>query len=128
GSLAENRAYLGKVQTALKSLPGLRDVQISQSLDYPTVQVQVNREKAGISDVTASQVARSVVAATSSSRFVVPNYWPDPKTGIGYQVQFEIPQPVMRSINDLATVPIQREGEGQVLLRDVAQIAAGTMP
>ena len=55
--------------------------------------VQIDREKAGLSDVTVSQVARSVVAATSSSRFVVPNYWPDPKTGIGYQVQVEIPQP-----------------------------------
>ena len=37
--------------------------------------------------------SRSLVAATSSSRFVVPNYWADPKTGIGYQVQVEIPQP-----------------------------------
>ena len=41
--------------------------------------------------MTAEEVARSLVAATSSSRFVVPNYWPDPKTGIGYQVQVEIP-------------------------------------
>ena len=44
-----------------------------------------------------ADVARSVVTATSSSRFVVPNYWPDPKTGVGYQVQVEVPQAATHS-------------------------------
>ena len=48
--------------------------------------------------MTAADIARSVVAATSSSRFVVPNYWPDPKTGIGYQVQVEIPYQIMDTL------------------------------
>ena len=50
--------------------------------------------------MTAADIARSVVAATSSSRFMVPNYWPDPKTGIGYQVQVEIPYQVMDSARE----------------------------
>jgi multidrug efflux pump subunit AcrB len=128
GSLQENRDYMARVQQELGSLPGLRDVQVSQSLDYPTVQVAVDREKAGVSEITASQVARSVVAATSSSRFVVPNYWPDPKTGIGYQVQVEIPQPNMTSLDDLGRLPIRRSGDQPLLLRDVAEIKPGTMP
>ena len=53
--------------------------------------------------MTAADVARSVVAATSSSRFMVPNYWPDPKTGIGYQVQVEIPYQIMDSIESIET-------------------------
>jgi len=128
GSLQENRDYLGRVQQELSAIGGLRDVQVSQSLDYPTVQVEVNREKAGVSEITTSQVVRSVVAATSSSRFVVPNYWPDPKTGIGYQVQVEIPQPNMTSIDDLGRLPIRRSGDQPLLLRDVAEIKASTMP
>lgn len=127
-SLAENRRFIERVRQKLAAIKGIRDMQISQALDYPTVDVRVDREKAGLSGVTASQVARSVVTATSSSRFVVPNYWPDPKSGIGYLVQVEIPQPVMRSLNDLATLPVLRRGGDQVLLRDVAQVAAGTMP
>jgi multidrug efflux pump subunit AcrB len=75
-----------------------------------------------------SQVTKSVVAATSSSRFVVPNYWPDPKTGIGYQVQVEIPQPIMRTVDDLATLPVERRGSQQILLRDMARISGSTMP
>lgn len=128
GSLAENRDFIKQAQAALAKLPELRDVQVSQSLDFPTVDVQIDREKAGLSGTTMSQISRSVLAATSSSRFVVPNYWPDPKTGIGYQVQVEIPQPVMADINDLGTVPILRTNASPLLLRDIAQIGTGTMP
>lgn len=132
GNLTENRKYIGKVQTALAKLPAIRDMQVAQSLDYPTVEIKVDREKAGMSGTTMSQVTRSVVTATSSSRFVVPNYWPDPKTGIGYQVQVEIPQPQLDSVEDLGAVPIQR-GSGihagqSLLLRDVASLASATTP
>jgi multidrug efflux pump subunit AcrB len=132
GNIAENREYIGKVQTALAKLPAIRDLQVAQSLDYPTVQVTVDREKAGLSDTTVSQVTRSIVTATSSSRFVVPNYWPDAKSGIGYQVQVEIPQPQLDSVEDLGAVPIQRGGgshAGQsLLLRDVAALTTATAP
>jgi multidrug efflux pump subunit AcrB len=128
GSLQENRDYIAKVERELRGIAGLRDIQVSQSLDYPTVSVQVDREKAGISDVTTSQVVRSVVAATSSSRFVVPNYWPDPKSGIGYQVQVEIPQPTMTTVDDLARLPVRKLGDQPLLLRDVAEIKTGTTP
>lgn len=127
-SLDENRKFIRKVEEELSKVASLKDLQVSQALDYPTVDVQVDREKAGLSGVTVGQVTRSVVAATSSSRFVTPNYWPDPKTGIGYQVQVEIPQPAMSSVDDLAGVPVQNRGGSQVLLRDVARVGSGAMP
>ena len=128
GSLAENRDFATKVQSSLLTHTRLRDVQIVQSLDYPTVDVKIDREKSGLAGATMDQVSRSVLVATSSSRFMVPNYWPDPKTGIGYQVQVEIPQPAMRTLNDLGTVPVLNRPEGPVLLRDVAQLTQSTMP
>jgi multidrug efflux pump subunit AcrB len=128
-NLADDRAFAEKLRTELGAIPSLRDLQYGLSLDYPTISIEVDRERAGISGVTVADVARSVVAATSSSRFVVPNYWPDPKTGIGYQVQVEIPYQLMDTIENIETVPVQRPGLGQqVLLRDVAQVREGTMP
>lgn len=128
-SLEDNRAFADKLRTELAEIPSLRDLQYGQSLDYPTINIEVDRERAGLSGVTAQEVARSVVAATSSSRFVVPNYWPDPKSGIGYQVQVEIPHQVMDSLESIETVPIQKPGlDRQVLLRDVAEVRPGTMP
>lgn len=128
GSITENRDFLARAQVELAKLAALRDIQVVQSLDYPTVDVRIDREKAGIAGATASQIGRSVLAATASSRFVVPNYWPDPKTGIGYQVQVEVPQPSLRSISDLEKVPVLHREESTVLLRDIASLTQTTMP
>jgi len=136
-NFAETRPYATKLMEELGKLPGVRDLQIVQSLDYPMVQVNVDREKAASVYVTPNEVAKSLAEATSSSRFTVPNYWADSKTGIGYQVQVELPRPVVRSprgikpvgsITDLQMVPVKRNADGQVLVRDVATVSTGTMP
>jgi multidrug efflux pump subunit AcrB len=73
------------------------------------------------------QVGRSFAAATSSSRFVAPNYWTDPRTGIAFQVQVEVPQPQMKSLDDLRVVPVSANGTAHPLLGDVARIENGTI-
>lgn len=127
-SFDDTKAHAEKIRTRLAAVPTLRDVRYAQALDCPVVRVAIDRRRAGASGVTVEQIARSLVAATSSSRFVVPNYWPDPKSGIGYQVQVEIPHEIMQSVEDIAMLPVQRsEGPG-VLLRDVADVSRTTMP
>ena len=127
-NFADNRAHAEKVRQELAKVPSLRDLQFVQPLDYPTVEVKVDRELAGRAGLTTENVTRSLVAATASSRFVVPNYWRDPKSGIGYQVQVEIPVERMNSAKEVGQVPIKHEANGQLLLQDVAQIEEGTMP
>jgi multidrug efflux pump subunit AcrB len=120
--LDDDRAYAEKVRAELGKIPSLHDLQIAQPLSYPAVAVQVDRERAGLSGVTTTDVARSLVSATSSSRFVVPIYWADPKTGIGYQVQVEVPPYQMNSARDIGQVPVKGQRGKQALLRDVAQV------
>jgi multidrug efflux pump subunit AcrB len=121
-TLAADREFAEKVKARLEKLPALRDVQFGQSLDYPIVDVAVNRERAGLMGVQMADVSRSLVAATSSSRFVVPNYWADPNSGVAYQLQVEIPQARMNSIEQARNLPVlYRQGEA-VLLRNVARI------
>src|SRR5262249_59342758 len=107
-NLDDDRGYAEKLRQELAQVPSLRDLQYGLPLDYPTVNIDLDRERAGLSGVTAEEVARSVVAATSSSRFVVPNFWPDPKTGIGYQVQVEIPYQIMNTIEEVEAVRSQQ--------------------
>ncbi len=116
------RAFATKVRDQLARIPLLRDLQVEQALDYPAVQVNVNREMAGQFGVTVDQIGRSFVAATSSSRFVAPNYWADPRTGIAFQVQVEVPQPQMTSLDDLAVVPVTATRASHPLLGDVATL------
>lgn len=125
---ALGRAFAAKVFEQLRGVTALCDLQYSQSLDYPTVEVHIDRKLAGRYGVTAEDVAKSLVAATSSSRFVVPNYWRDPTSGIGYQVQVEIPQAKMDSAKAIELTPVRRAGADPLLLRDVAGVREGVMP
>lgn len=134
---AANRVFVETLRSELALIPALRDLQLGQSMDYPTVQVKVDREKAGLAGLTPVDVSRALVTATSSSRFVVPNYWADPKSGVAYQVQVEVPRPVVRSpyevetigsIEQLGKIPLKRTSQGQVLIRDVATLEPGSMP
>jgi multidrug efflux pump subunit AcrB len=124
----DNRAYAEKVGRQLARVGSLRDLQVAQPLDYPTVQVLIDRELTGRAGLTVENVARSALAATSSSRFVVPNYWRDPKSGVGYQVQVEVPIEMMRRPRDVGLVPVKHGHDRKVLLENVARIEEGTMP
>jgi multidrug efflux pump subunit AcrB len=124
---ADSRAFAEKVKAEMAKIDSLRDLQFAQPLDYPTIEVTIDREMAGRSGATVEDVARSLVAATSSSRFVVPNYWREPKSGVGYQVQVEIPIQRMKSSKHVGLVPI-RNAFGKVLLQDIATIKEGKTP
>ncbi len=136
-SLDESRRHAERIYAELITIPGLRDVQFSQSLDYPTIAVNVNREKASQLGVTPADVSRSLIAATSSTRFTARNFWSDPKSGIGYQVQIELPRRVVRAagrveqltgIGDLERLPLKSATGRPLFLRDVATIERGAMP
>src|SRR5262249_44191544 len=66
-NLVANREHARKILDLLRKIPSMRDVQFAQPDDYPTVRVSVDRERAGTMGITTADVARSVVAATSSS-------------------------------------------------------------
>jgi multidrug efflux pump subunit AcrB len=127
-NMAASRAYAEKIAAELGKVPALKDLQFAQPLDYPTVEVTVDRRKLAASGGTAADVARAVTPYTSSSRFTVPNFWRDPASGIGYQVQVEVPFALVKSGRDLEVVPVAGHGSGAVLLRDVGGVKEGTMP
>ncbi len=126
-NLQDDRVYAEKVRSELARISPLRDLQFEQPLDYPSVEVNVNRELAGQMGVSVEQVGRSLVAATSSSRFVAPNYWADPKSGIAYQVQIQLPQSRLASLQDVESIPVTRGEALHPLLGDVAQVRNSTM-
>jgi multidrug efflux pump subunit AcrB len=125
-NLAANREFAEKVKERIEKISALRDVQFGQALDYPTVDVTVNRERAGLMGVKMSEVSRSLVAATSSSRFVVPNYWADPNSGVAYQIQVQIPQTNMNSMEAAQNLPVSYRDGQAVLLRSIASVKEGT--
>ena len=127
-ALPASREFAAKVEVELKKITALRDLQYAQPFDYPTLDVQIDRERAGQFGLTMSSVARSLVMATSSSRFIEPNYWRDPASGNAFQIQVEIPQNRVASAEDVANLPVMQNGENRPVLGDVAEIKMGKAP
>jgi multidrug efflux pump subunit AcrB len=124
-NIGVDHAFAEKIREALENIPSLRDLHYGLPLSYPAVKVDVDRERAGIMGITAKQIANSVVSATSSSRYVLPNFWADPTSGIAYQVQVEIPLKLMTSTDEVKNIPVAKIGGQQVLLRNVATVTTG---
>lgn len=120
------KAHAEKVRLELAKIADLRDLQYVQATDYPTVEINVDRDRAGQFGLTMSSVMKSVMTATSSSRFVEPNYWRDPVSGNGFQLQVEIPQHRMGSVKDLEELPVMHNGGSRPLLGDIATFKNGT--
>ncbi len=125
-SLPSSKEHAEKLLAKLNELSFLRDAQIAQTLDAPTVIVQIDRERAGLLGVDVEDVTRSLVAATTSSRFTQPVYWADPGTGISFNVQVQIPEERTKSLEDLGNIPVKSADGGTVLLRTIASIEPGT--
>lgn len=111
--------YANKVVTKLKQIPYLRDVQIAQPLNFPTIQITLDRLKVAQLGLNIKDISNSVTASTSSSRFVEKNLWLDSRNQYTYQVQVEIPEYVMNSMDQLKEIPLI-QGKSSPVLGDVA--------
>jgi len=117
----QNEAFAQKVIDQLKQIPYLRDVQLDQAIHYPSLNIDIDRVRAAQMGTTADQISRSLVAATSSSRFTEKNLWIDHKNNLSYNVQVQIPENLMTNVHDVDEIPLS-PNSGRPLLSDVATI------
>ncbi len=114
------RAHAEKVEAALKRNPHLRDVGYDQTLDYPTVEVNFDRELAGLIGITPEHLKRALVMATASTRFTNLNYWINDKTGFDYLVQIQVPPLRMEKPEDIEELPLESVNpDVPLMVRDV---------
>jgi len=125
-SLADDQAHAEKIKAELAKIPYLRDLHFNQALDYPTIDVAVNREKAGLAGATIADASKALVTATSSSRFTTPIYWADPKSGQAFQVQVQVPQAKMTNLDELKNLPVMTKPGTPTSLRNIATFTPGT--
>ncbi|HEY9002723.1 MAG TPA: efflux RND transporter permease subunit, partial [Mucilaginibacter sp.] len=125
--LDQIKTYGYKVLAKLKQIPYLRDVQINQPLDYPVIAISLDRLKVAQLGLNVSDIARSVTASTSSSRFTLKNLWLDEKNAYTYQVQAQVPEYVMNNMDELKEIPLVK-GKSSPTLADVATFKLTTAP
>ena len=127
--LDDVRKHAEKIASAMKRIPFLRDVQFEQTLDYPSVEVAIDREKAGLSGATVEDVRKALVMATASTRFTDLNYWVDVKTGFDYLVEVLMPPTKMIKPEDVEVLPIESVNPlVNLMIRDVATVRQSVRP
>jgi len=120
----QNEAYADTVIKKLEKISYLRDIQQGQSTKYPAIDINIDRTRAAELGVGVSDISRSLLASTSSSRYTEKNVWVDEKVGLSYNVQVEVPEYQMASKNSLGEIPLLNNQQRPVL-GDVADIKEG---
>lgn len=126
-NFTEMRDYAERLRDSMRTIPFLRDVQIAQPLSFPTIRITLDRLRLAQMGLNLPEVARSITDATSSSRFTEKIQWLDTRVAYTYQVQVQVPEYVMNSIEQLRSIPLVR-GKDRPVLSDVAQMMVDTLP
>jgi multidrug efflux pump subunit AcrB len=118
-----------KIMAQMRQIPGLADLRVQQPLDYPTLEVAVDRVKAGQAGYTEQNVAASVLNALSGSFQITPMFFVNWKNGVNYNLVVQTPQYRFQSISDLLNVPLNANGANNgpntEILGDVASVSRG---
>ncbi len=126
-SMTDITHYSSLLLAKMKGIDFLRDVQIAQPLHFPTININVDRQKLSLMGLSIDNVSRSITASTSSSRYTSKNFWLDSKTSYTYQTQVQVPEYIMSSIEELQATPLVK-GQARPLLSDVATLSIDSVP
>jgi multidrug efflux pump subunit AcrB len=106
-----NSAYnlARQLATQIQSMPNVSGVYIPQSVNYPGLALNIDRERASLIGLSARDVVDDVITALTSDGMVAPSYWIDPKTGNNYMVtvQYENQWIDNMSLEDMKNIPLR---------------------
>jgi multidrug efflux pump subunit AcrB len=107
----------------LRALNDVNDVLIPQDLNYPGLQLNIDREHAALAGVTPRAVVDNVITALTSDGVIAPSYWIDPKTGNNYMLTVQYPENEIKTLTDFEQIPLRSPGgSGTTPLQSVADI------
>jgi multidrug efflux pump subunit AcrB len=126
-NLGANFNFASKLMDQIRHVPGAVDFRIQEPNNALQLNVNIDRSMASVLGVNAQAVTQSVLGALSGSEQTSPNFWVDPGNRVSYQINAQVPQYDLHSLDDLRNLPIlgPNTGQGQILA-NVASIARST--
>ncbi len=129
GDLGTLEDIATRVRNAMEGVEGVRDVRIAQRMDYPLVNVTVDRIQAARVGVDMDDVVKNLASATNSSVGFDPAFWIDEKNGNHYFIGVQYEESKIDSLESLMDIPVGgMGGHDPVPLRQVAEFSTGTGP
>ncbi|PYR36471.1 MAG: AcrB/AcrD/AcrF family protein [Acidobacteria bacterium] len=93
----------------IRQLPDVNDVYIPQDMDYPSLRLDIDRERAADLGLNQREVVSNIITALTSNQMIAPSYWIDPRTGNDYLLTVQYPEGAIRSLFDLRTIPLRAD-------------------
>ena len=116
-----------KIKSVVETVPGTVDVRIQQRLDYPQLDVTVDRVKAAYVGLTQQDVLKNATSALNSSISFDPAFWIDDKNGNHYFLGVQYPEDQIKSRETLENIPVTGQGQDTpILLRNIADFKRST--
>ncbi len=94
------------VAARIRKLPGVSDVYIPQDVDYPSLRLDIDRERAGELGLDQREVVNNVITALTSNQMIAPSFWVDPRSGNDYMLTVQYPENQIRTLRDLRGIPL----------------------
>jgi HAE1 family hydrophobic/amphiphilic exporter-1 len=115
--------------TEIRRLPGVSDVYIPQDIDYPSLRLDIDRERAADLGLNQREVVDNVITALTSNQMIAPSFWVDPNTGNDYMLTVQYPENRIRNLLDLRGIPLHAEHvKDPTLLDAVTKVTRITSP
>ena len=108
------QAYATALQLSAKirKIDGVADVFTPQDVDYPALQLDVDRTRAGEMGLDQQEVVDNIITALTSNTMIAPSFWIDPKNGNDYMLTVQYPENQVKDLGDLKAIPL-RSAEGK---------------
>jgi multidrug efflux pump subunit AcrB len=94
----------------IRTVPNVSDVYIPQDIDYPSLMLNVNRERASELGLNQHEVVDNVITALTSNAMIAPSFWIDPKSGQDYMLTVQYPEAQIQNLPDLKAIPLRSAG------------------
>lgn len=108
--LKQGFAYAQAVAEKLKGVGSVNDVLIPQDLNYPGLELNINREHAALLGISPQDAIDNVITALTSDSVVAPSFWVDPKTGNNYMLTVQYPENQIKTLTDFKQIPLRAPG------------------
>jgi multidrug efflux pump subunit AcrB len=117
------------VASDIRKLPGVSDVYIPQDIDYPSLRLDVDRERAANLGLNQREVVNNVITALTSNQMIAPSFWVDPRSGNDYMLTVQYPENRIRNLLDLRGIPLHGDHQKDPSLLDaVTKVTPITSP
>ena len=108
--LETTAAVAADIAGQVRRLRGVSDVLVPQDQDYPSLRLDIDRQRASLVGLSQKEVVDNVITALTSNQMIAPSFWVDPKTGNDYMLTVQYPEDQVRSLSDLKQIPIRAAG------------------